>query len=423
MFALGEDFRWNDAALVNSRQIHQRGFSRRLLIENGLKRGLGNDLEVEGVFRPVEFGLNVTKIGFDLGCRERGERLKGPDADFGNAIIVTPLASSVPLPSPASGFTYKFDSSAGVYTRSSQSFGPILAERAETIGRNKLALGFAFQRFVFSQIDGLDIHNLQATGEGSNFLVDNTYNLNLQLNQFTSFATYGVTDRLDLSIAVPFSTVHFGLAYHGVVYLVDPSSAGIRNQPGIIQSAEGSHTASGLGDLNLQAKTTIRRWERGALAVGASIRVPTGDQYEALGAGAIGIRPFIAASSTYKRVSPHLNLGYQWNGKSVLAGNTLTSEKRHIPSQIQYAAGVDAGITRRLTVGFDVIGFEAIHADRFRFVANSFQRSSFNVTNGAVGFKFNPVGKLLLVFDLLFKMNDGGLRSKVAPLIGLTYGF
>ena len=346
-----------------------------------------------------------------------------PDADFGNAILVTPLASSVPVPSPASGFTYQFDSSAGVYARSSQSFGPILAERAETIGRNKLALGFAFQRFVFSQVDGLDIHNLQTTATGSNFLIDNTYNLNLQLNQFTSFATYGVTDRLDLSVAVPVSTVHLGVAYKAVFYLGDTSAPGIRNQPGTSIAAEGSHTASGLGDLNLQAKTTIRRWERGALAIGASLRIPTGDEYEALGAGAIGIRPFIAASLTYKRVSPHLNLGYQWNGESVLARTTLTSGKRHIPSQFQYAGGFDAGVTRRLTVGFDVIGYEAIHGDRFRFVANSFQRSSFNVTNGAVGFKFNPVGNLLLVFNLLFKMNDGGLRSKVAPLIGLTYGF
>ena len=40
--------------------------------------------------------------------------------------------TSLPLPSPASGFTYMFDTSLGVYTRSAQSFGPILAEQ---IGR------------------------------------------------------------------------------------------------------------------------------------------------------------------------------------------------------------------------------------------------------------------------------------------------
>jgi len=50
-----------------------------------------------------------------------------------NIALASQLAA-VPLPTPASGFTYTFDSSLGVFQRSTQSFGPILAERAETIG-------------------------------------------------------------------------------------------------------------------------------------------------------------------------------------------------------------------------------------------------------------------------------------------------
>jgi hypothetical protein len=344
------------------------------------------------------------------------------DADFGNALIVTPLASSLPLPSPASGFTYEFDSSAGVFVRSSKSFGSILAERPETIGRHKVAVGFTFQRFVFSQIDGIDIHNLKTTVTFPTAQTENTYNLNLQLNQFTSFATFGVTNRMDLSIALPISTIHYSLAYTGVGEIGSPPF-GVGRQPTFRVAANGSHTATGPGDLNLQVKHTIIRGERAALALGASVRLPTGDQYEALGAGAVGIRPFIAASTSFNRISPHLNVGFLWNGRSVLAGNTLTGEKRHIPSQIQYVAGVDAGVTKRLTLAFDVLGFEEIHAPRFVFRNNQFERASANITNGAVGFKFNPVGELLIVFNLLFKMNNSGLRSKVAPLIGLTYGF
>src|SRR5438874_12877976 len=41
---------------------------------------------------------------------------------------------TVPLPSPASGFTFQLDPTVGVFQRTTQSFGPILAERAETIG-------------------------------------------------------------------------------------------------------------------------------------------------------------------------------------------------------------------------------------------------------------------------------------------------
>src|SRR5215472_18350167 len=42
--------------------------------------------------------------------------------------------TALPVPSPASGFTYSYDPSSGVFKRSTESFGPILADRAETIG-------------------------------------------------------------------------------------------------------------------------------------------------------------------------------------------------------------------------------------------------------------------------------------------------
>ena len=77
----------------------------------------------------------------------------------------TALASqivNVPLPSPASGFTYEFDASLGVFARTTQSFGPILAERAETIGSGRFSFGFTFQHFTFDTIEGLDLDSVPA---------------------------------------------------------------------------------------------------------------------------------------------------------------------------------------------------------------------------------------------------------------------
>src|SRR3954452_19535231 len=56
-------------------------------------------------------------------------------------ITLTSQLPAVPLPSPASGFTYKFDPATGTFVRSTRSFGPILADRGETIGRGRIALG------------------------------------------------------------------------------------------------------------------------------------------------------------------------------------------------------------------------------------------------------------------------------------------
>ncbi len=45
-----------------------------------------------------------------------------------------------------------------------------------------------------------------------------------------------------------------------------------------------------------------------------------------LGTGTIGLQPFAVWSATLQKVSPHINLGYTWNGSSLLAGNPATGE-------------------------------------------------------------------------------------------------
>src|SRR5689334_22223683 len=69
---------------------------------------------------------------------------------------------SVPLPSPASSFTYHFDPTLGVFQRTTQSFGPILAERADTIGASRVSFGFAYQRFTFDSVEGLELGKVPA---------------------------------------------------------------------------------------------------------------------------------------------------------------------------------------------------------------------------------------------------------------------
>src|SRR5687768_15472382 len=71
------------------------------------------------------------------------------DFQFNFSQFSTALVSqlvSVPLPSPAGGFTYEFDPSLGVFQRTTQSLGPILTERAETVGAGRVSFGFASQR-------------------------------------------------------------------------------------------------------------------------------------------------------------------------------------------------------------------------------------------------------------------------------------
>jgi hypothetical protein len=326
----------------------------------------------------------------------------------GNAFLVVPLTAAQPTPSPASGFVYTFDPAAGVYGRASNSFGPILSERADTIGAKKIFLGWTFQRFVFDKVDGENIHSLPIPSLiGTQ--IGGTINTDLQLNQYTLFATYGINDRVDVSLSVPFSTVRYGVA-------LNLSSPGPNPIP---FTASGSHTASGVGDIDMELKALAWRRKNAALALGTVFRLPTGDEYEALGTGSLGVKPFVAASINYKHVSPHMNAGYLLNGKSVLAGNVLTGDRRQIPDQVQYAVGIDSGLTGWLTAAFDVLGTEVIHGDRF-----GVSRKSYNMTNGSAGIKINAGGTVLVVVNALFPLNNGsGLRTKIAPMVGLSYAF
>ena len=81
-------------------------------------------------------------------------------SQFGTAL--TGQIVSLPLPPPASGFTFRFDPGLGVFTRTSNSFGPIMSERYETIGGRKFSFGFAHQRLSFDTIEGLDLGRVPA---------------------------------------------------------------------------------------------------------------------------------------------------------------------------------------------------------------------------------------------------------------------
>lgn len=53
----------------------------------------------------------------------------------------------------------------------------------------------------------------------------------------------------------------------------------------------------------------------------------------------------------------------------------------------------------------------------------AFTVGSLNVASGAFGLKANIAGSLLVTFNVLFRLNDAGVQTKVTPLVGLEYGF
>ena len=368
-----------------------------------------------------------------------------------NISLASQLAS-VPLPSPASGFTYELDPALGVFKRSTQSFGPILAERAETIGKKKVSLGFNYQYFNFDSIEGVSLksvpavftHDNAAPGGRADVVTTNN-SIDIKVGQFTAFLSYGLTNEVDVSAAVPFVKVDLGAVSEATIrrigtsaspathFFRDPSAPGTF---GTTKTFSSSGSASGIGDVIGRLKARLVKSAATGVALGVDVRFPTGYELDLLGSGAWGVKPFLVLSVSQKVFSPHLNVGYQWNGDSVLAGNVVTGEKKSLPDQILYDAGVDIGVTPRVTLALDVLGRRVLKSPRLQtetfqalqggstFPSIHFvQDADFNVTNGAAGLKINAGGKLLLDVNVLFKLDDSGLRDKVTPMVGFEYSF
>jgi hypothetical protein len=365
-----------------------------------------------------------------------------------NIALASQLAA-VPLPTPASGFTYTFDASLGVFQRSTQSFGPILTERAETIGKGKFTFGVTYQHFGFDSLEGLSLDDIPAVfthddaqlGGGRSDLVSTSNAIDASVDQTVAFLSYGLGNRLDLSVAVPFVTVDLAARSDATVQRVGTTTSPATHYYddgtggfGVTETYLSSGHASGIGDVIVRLKGTPVHGESVAVALGVDGRIPTGDEEDLLGLGAWGVKPFAVVSFSQGPVAPHLNVAYLWNGKSTLAGDVATGVEQDLPDQVQYAVGADIGVSKRLTLAFDFLGTYVIDSPRLvretftaangqSFPQIGFVTESYNLANAAAGFKVNPFGRLLVDFNVLVKLDNAGLRDRVTPLVGIEYAF
>jgi len=436
----------------------------------------------------------------------------GIDTSFGQAGTfsanfltdsLTPVQSSIaresallPLASPSSGITFTWNPAAKAFTSSTDSFGPILGERAETIGKYRVFLGFDYQFFDFKKLDGMSLKSLpvvlpqpddtttffknggtgpvcsatapSTSNDPSSFLqcgyirdvIKTVNNVDLKIHQFTTFITFGLTNRIDVSVAIPIENVRMGVTSNATIVHNDSPTrffhafAPRSDCPAFClqQTFSNFGTASGIGDITLRVKGTAWKGERAALGLGVDVRVPTGQQLDFLGAGAAGVRPFVVWSYR-SRISPHALTGYEVNGSSVVGGSLTTGTKDRLPSQLTYSVGADVWLTKWITGAFDIVGQQVFQAksaaittiqdvgqcqDSLSFkcdpnvtplpTPNTYNvitqtTRTYNISNASVGVKIKPFSNLLITGNVLVKLNDGGLRSNFVPLVGLSYTF
>jgi hypothetical protein len=367
--------------------------------------------------------------------------------------------SSFPIASSAGGFTYHFDPALGIFTRTSDSFGPVFAERADTIGKGKFNIGINHSHYTFDRIDDLSLRdgdvrlvfthqdvnndnsNLEPFVEGD--VITASLFVKIETDITALVVTYGASDRLDLGLAVPLVSVDLEAQTEASIERLATGAVA----PDIHRFLNGSSTetfrqsgnASGVGDILLRGKFRLVGSNKAALAIAEDLRLPTGEERDLLGTGATQAKTFLIGSIHLGTVSPHVNAGYTWSSGS--------EEGAEIPDEISYTFGFDWAVSPRMTLAVDVLGRDFLNSQSVSVVDTTFQANTntdltapptivtatfprlvaeegdSNSVLGSIGLKINPFGNFLLTVNGLFRLNNKGLQDDFAPLIAVDYSF
>lgn len=359
----------------------------------------------------------------------------GSESDLQDPTALTQALSAqlsgFPLGSSAGGFAWTFDPTVGAFTRTSSSFGPIFAERALTVGAKKLNFGINFQRATFDEFEALSLRDGDIkffTSFGSGVFGRDTLDLKVSANTVGFFLNYGLTDRLDVGLALPLVTVDMEASLRFIFVNAQGNQSGTLDQ-----IRRGGRSKSGFGDAVLRGKYNIYKAAGGGAAVGLDLRLPTGDEDNLLGIAGTQAKLYGVYSTSFGRINPHVNVGYTFS-----RGNKASSDPDSIlftpPDEVNYTAGVDVVVHPKWTVAGDFVGRTLRDILRLELsdpfgLGPAFQeldgsdKTTLNVGLGSVGVKYNVWGNLLVTGNVLFPLTKGGLRDKFTPSIGLDYSF
>jgi Putative MetA-pathway of phenol degradation len=327
---------------------------------------------------------------------------------------------NLPFSSSVSGFLFTFDPALGTFIPAVQdTLGPLFAERAPTLGSGKLNLNFSYTFFKYNTFAGQNLDNFTILARHDPDIIGlpdvpeqfefDTIRINLNINMrvqiFSFAATYGLTDRLDVGLFIPITSVNMTVHSHASIVASSDNTL-FPNVHRFDAQHPSDDTASGyafgLGDIILRAKYNLLKGDVIDLSGALLTKFATGSHSDFLGTGTTTIRPFLVLSRTlFNMLTPHLNLGYEFN------------LGRGSQSALEYVVGFDVG-TAKFTVVADLLGSYEPAGDGI----------GDNILTGSLGVKWNPWKQLVVSANAQVPFNrKSGLRSDLILTFGAEYSF
>jgi hypothetical protein len=369
----------------------------------------GSGLTAEQIVRFL-----VTNRGVQTSSFDQDQEAAAATSDTLTRALLSSLAT-LPVSTSSSGFTYRLNPTLGTVERASETFGPFFVERAVTAGAGQASFGATVQVASFRSLDG---HRLR-TGElvtTSNRFVDEavpfdveTLTLAITTKTATIFGNVGVTDRIDVGVAVP-------------LVRLDISGSRINTYRGqSFPQARAQSRSVGLADVAVRTKVRLTPDGPSAVAAGAEVRLPTGRQEDLLGAGDASVRLIGLASTESRIVSLHGNVAVGLGG---------------LGREISYGGAVAFAARPRVTIVGEAMARRVRGLSRVTFASARHPRIAAVTTTRLLpepgdqlaafvvgGVKWN-VGDVWLVHaNVLMPLTDSGLTARVVPAFAIDYSF
>ena len=371
----------------------------------------------------------------------------------------------------------------GPVTRSS------FAERAATLGKGVFSFGFGQQSLHYGQIDGIDIENGDLTfviqhnnccGPNANAgeltdlspdferdLLEEKVGIDIDRNVFAGVLEYGVADRFDVGVVVPFVKLdmHTRVFARILRTATPPTDAeehlntipvhafdplGLSNR-----TSYASAHSRGIGDVVVRGKAHLVKTEEGGLSVAVNVSLPTGDEEALIGTGALRVEARGIWSEQFGRVGAHVNGGYTTSGGSLPSSLTATvdplsnravvsEDQLALPSEINVVGGVEVAVASRVGITGDIIARQLRDTWTFEGASNTFASrgpgaaaAAFtaasdlraldpgNITQimAGLGVRAHIARPLLLSVDVLLPVSGDGLMPKVGVVAGFSMAF
>jgi hypothetical protein len=299
--------------------------------------------------------------------------------------------------------------------RVTQGFGPFFVDRATTAGRRQGSVSATYRYSHYTTLDRRNLRDGSLITSSNKFIDEPTpfdveaLKLNISTSTVTLFANYGLTNRIDVGVAVPVVQLRLSgerlNTYRGAPLL----------------QARGRADSFGIADVPIRSKILLARASGWNIGTDLELRLPTGDPDTLNGSGRYAFTGSMIASAGEGAIESHVNAGVTVGGAS---------------NQLTMAGAVAATVANRVTVSGETLVRRIERLSGIRDVSEAHplfkgaQTIRLLPTGGSTttvaavaGVRWNITHAWLLNSYVFVPITHTGLVARPIPAISVDYSF